>query len=456
MNWRILCESAELAVQCLAAAQQIGLAAATEVDAEPLAAALRRLSAGDSIAMTCLTPPPLAALVELAEAAHGKADVVMALPVPHTDRAVTLDVASDLGIVAVSELRPLAAVLALLGRGAHHAYAASPRMLSALDRARLRHALTSSTKAAGQLVPVDGTRIGWCLSPSDEPCVLGETPHVALAMLALASTERGRDRIGASVEDVEPRAVLDVIFGPRRALSDPASKAALAPYGVPLPIEELCASPSRAAAEATRIGYPVRISLASPDLRVWDHPDLSVDMVDNAARVRDTFRQLMAAAEARVPGDASQGPDGNARVLGVMVTATSEAALLLGLRVTPLPRGRVAMQIGFADPHGRASNDSTTVVLPANANAIERALRRLAGSSLVLVANATERRARLDAIGDVLLRLAAFANDRRVEVESVEVRPLALLLDGTAEVREARVVVSDYFERSLAGSERRG
>ena len=89
--------------------------------------------------------------------------------------------------------------------------------------------------------------------------------------------------------------MLDVLFGPRRALSDPASKAALEPYDVPMPIEELCASASRAAAEANRIGFPVRISLASPDLRVWDHPDLRVDMVDNAARVRDTFRQLMGA-----------------------------------------------------------------------------------------------------------------------------------------------------------------
>ena len=44
----------------------------------------------------------------------------------------------------------------------------------------------------------------------------------------------------------------------------------------------------------------MRISLASPDLRVWDHADLSIDMVDNAARVRDTFRQLMGLAKARL------------------------------------------------------------------------------------------------------------------------------------------------------------
>jgi acetyltransferase len=275
---------------------------------------------------------------------------------------------------------------------------------------------------------------------------------VAEALAALRGTQRVVPTMISSVDGVDPRVVLDVIFGPRRALSDPASKAALEPYGIPLPNEELCASPSRAASEASRLGYPVRISLASPDLRIWDHPDLSVDMVDNAARVRDTFRQLMAAAETRIRD--AKGPQSGAenRLLGVMVTATSEAVALLGIRATPLPHSRVAMEIGFADPHGRAASDMTFAVLPAEPISLEHSLRRLLGSSLIFDANPAQRRARVDAISDVLLRLAAFVNDRREEIESVEVRPLALLLDGGAEVREACVAVSDSFERSLSGA----
>jgi hypothetical protein len=217
-----------------------------------------------------------------------------------------------------------------------------------------------------------------------------------------------------------------------------------------VPIEELCASASRAASEANRIGYPVRISLASPDLRVWDHPDLAVDMVDNAARVRDTFRQLMGLAKSRLelalPGDALA----TERLLGAMVTATSEAGALLGVRAWPLPRARVAMEIGFADPHGMAAGDCTLAVLPAPAAGIERALRRLQGSSLLFGGTAAQRKAHLEAIADVLLRVSAFVNDRRDQIESVELRPLALLLDGSVEVREACVSVSDAFERSLS------
>jgi hypothetical protein len=321
------------------------------------------------------------------------------------------------------------------------------RALGPADRARLKPVLSSarSSASAGHLSSLPTARIGWAATQDADARPLGEPWETAEALLALRRRERQRSEVQSSVE-VDARAVLDVIFGPRRALSDPASKAALAPYGIPLPVEELCSSPSRAAAEAARIGYPVRISLASPELRVWDHPDLCVDMVDNAPRVRDTFRQLWAAAHHRLGNP--PGVD-DRRVLGVMITATSEASALLGVRATPLPQARVAAEIGFADPHGRASGDTTTTILPAEAGAIERCLQRLAGNALLLSAAPALRKARVEAIADVLLRLAAFVNDRRREIEAVEVRPLAVLLDGSVEVREACIAVGDYFERSL-------
>jgi hypothetical protein len=431
----------------LTASRQLSLSIEAQTEAEPWKRALAH-DANEPLALALLTPPELGTLVELAGANRGRAQpLVLALPVPSERRTRVIDVASELGLYAVGEIRPLLTLLALLeGRGTE-AYAASVRGLSPTDRARLKPALSSakSSAAAGHLSSLADARIGWAAAADGPAQTLGEPWEVAEALIALRRRERQRSEVQSSV-DVDARAVLDVIFGPRRALSDPASKQALAPYGIPLPVEELCSSPSRAAAEAVRIGYPVRISLASPELRVWDHPDLCVDMVDNAPRVRDTFRQLMAAAHQRL-GNAPGAED--RRVLGVMVTATSEASALLGVRLTPLPHARVAAEIGFADPHGRASADATVTILPAEGAAIERALQRLAGHQLLSAAAPALRKARIDAIADVLLRLAAFVNDRRREVDAVEVRPLAVLLDGTVEVREACIAVSDYFERSL-------
>jgi hypothetical protein len=445
MSWVIVCESSDLAAQCLAAAQHIGLDVEPIVDEKPCSAALPLISAGRDTAIVYLKAPALDDLVELSHAARGRSQrVALALPAPSDDQRILLEVAGELGLCAVIELEPLCALCALLGSHALDAAGAGARGLNPADRARLSVALESGRESRAQFFNIDALHVGYRTAPDAQPVRLGDAADAREALFALRRLDTQQREVEASVE-VDDRAVLDVIFGPRRALSDPASKSALAPYGIPLPVEELCGSASRAASEATRIGYPVRISLASPDLRIWDHPDLSVDMVDNAARVRDTFRQLHAAAESRF---AAASPTRSGRILGVLVSATSEPLAELGISATALPHRRVAIRVGFADPHGRAAGDETATVLPAEQAVIERALRRLAGAALLLQTSPAQRKARVDNIADLLQRVAAFVNDRRDQISRVEIRPLAVLLDGSVEVREACVSVSDWFERN--------
>jgi acetyltransferase len=447
MSWAIVCESSDLAAQCLAYAQLIQLAIEPIVDDKPTEAALRLIASGRAAAVAYLNAPGLDELVELAHGARQRSErVALAFPTAAPEQRSLLDVAGELGLCAVIELEPLCGLIALLRANALDAVSATARALNPADRARVQAALHTdgARESRGQLINLDALQLGYRASSDAAPVRLGEASDVRDALFALHRLELHQREIETSVE-VDARAVQDVIFGPRRALSDPASKSALAPYGIPLPIEELCGSASRAAAEATRIGYPVRISLASPDLRIWDHPDLSVDMVDNAARVRDTFRQLLAAAEARF---AAHRPARNGRILGVLVSATSEPIALLGIHATALAHRRVAIRLGFADPHGRAARDETATLLPADQPSIERALKRLAGAPLLLDTTPAQRKLRVDNIADLLQRVAAFVNDRREEISSVELRPLAVLMDGSVEVREACVAVSDFFERS--------
>jgi hypothetical protein len=447
MTFRIICQSAELAVECLQAAQVVGLEVAPEVSEDWIALAQTGLRAG-RLAIALSEAPELTALIELGHASRETGHGTVLALVERSAHAERLrQVALDLGITAVHEVEPLMAALCLLDADAQSPWTAAARTLGRPDRARLQPALSAGPRTGNQLIRDEAGLLRYCAHADDRGRVVGRARDLAPALLALRDTDRETPRFEASVDDVDARAVLDVLFGPRRALSDPASKAALKPYDIPLPVEELCASASRAASEATRIGFPVRISLVSPDLRIWDHPDLAVDMVDNAARVRDTFRQLMGVARSRLePSD----PRAAERLLGVMVTATSDAIALLGVRAWPVARDRVAMEVGFADQHGAAADDRTLAVLPAPVSAIERALRRLAGRDLLLRGTAAQRRAHLDAVGEVLLRLSTFVHERRREVESVELRPLAVLLDGSTEVRQACVSVSDAFERSLS------
>jgi acetyltransferase len=236
----------------------------------------------------------------------------------------------------------------------------------------------------------------------------------------------------ASVEGVDRILVRDVLFGPGRALSDPASKSALAPYGVPVPVEELCASPSRAAAEATRIGFPVKLSLASPDLRVWDHPDLVVLGAASAAAVRDGFRTITSMAAERDP---------SARLLGVHVTAEAAASLTVRATLRPIAEVWTLCEISRTDDPGR----STLCALPTTPDR--------ARATLVRLGIAPPRgRAPLESLVDALNRMAVFAADQRDAVTSVRIDPLAMLVGGGVEVREACVVVNDLFERSLGAA----
>lgn len=434
----VFCDAPELALEVTLSAEAIESVAQPRVVDDPIGAAVAALAAGEAAALAMSGVPSPGRLVELARAARVRGvEVALCLlgaPAP------ALHLARDLGLVAVHEVRPLIAAAKLLSVGRGTPWGASTRALAAVDRARLAHALRPGEAGSGRLSREDRARLAYAPSDDSAPSLLGETRDVASALVALREADVGERPPMPAVEGVDPQQVLDVVFGPPRALSDPASKAALSPYDVPLPEEELCTSASRAAAEAGRMGFPVRIALASPDLRIWDHPDLAADGVDNAARVRDVFRQVMAQARARAP---------NARLLGVTVGATTSALALLWVRMEPLADGLVHVQLGFADPHGAAADDSTQTVLPATFERIEATLARLRGSELVLGGSPIERRRAVEAVGDVLLRLAAFAHDWRDNIDQLEIDPLALLVGGEVEVREACITVSDAFARSL-------
>ncbi|MBK8168891.1 MAG: acetate--CoA ligase family protein [Sandaracinaceae bacterium] len=437
-SFLIVCETAEFAVEVARVAAEVGLRVTPAVIERPLATSAQTDGAAGYLLATTPKKDDLLRLRETHDASGNPLCIALVSDAIEAQSALAL--AGELGMAAVDEVRPFIAALALITAGAKKPWSASTKGLSAVDRARLRFAIDGSEKSSGRLVRADAGLLAWARANADTHTVLGEPRDVAVAIAALEAAELVDVPARRATSTTDAREVLDIIFGPPRALSDPASKAALRPYGLPLPIEELCASPSRAASEATRIGYPVRIALASPDLRVWDHPDLAVDGVDHAARVRDVFHQLMTLAQTREP---------RARLLGVTVTATTEPAALLRVYATPLGTQRVHVAMGFADAHGTASHDETIVVLPASVPHVERAFSRLVGAELLFAGGATIRRASVIALHDVLERLAAFLLDRQGELDAVELNPVALLMGGAVEVREACVHVGDAFLRSL-------
>jgi len=432
LAWSMICDGPELAVDVARSAERVGLSVEPTVADDVIAVALATMAEGRRVGLATSRPVTPDDAVRLADAMRSQSTrVPMALI-----GAQSLGLFHDLGLVAVRETGPAIAVAALLELGTDHPWAATTKALPAVDRIRLGESVSPDSE--GRFVRVDDGLIAH-EGRGDVRRPIGVPRDVATALGAMrASEDRNRPKEPV-VPGVETDVVHDTLFGPRRALSDPASKAALIPYDVPLPVEELCATPSRAASEASRIGFPVRVALASPDLRLWDNPDLSVE-VWSAAQAREAYRQILALAKTRSE---------EARLLGVTVSASTVARSLLRVHLKPLKTGPVLTELGFADAHGRAAQDSTQTVLPATATALERVLLRLRGSSLLLRGSASERKRAVSQIGDVLMRLAAFVHQWRDAVETVEVNPLAILVGGELEIRQACVTVSDAFSRSL-------
>jgi hypothetical protein len=434
----VFCETVELAVEATALASAIGLSVSVELSADPLDAAIHHPAAKTGVicALSLALPPAEKAVHALHACSDPGRVVVAGLSDPD---GLARGLIADLGFVCVCDVGPAMAALALLADGASRAFRANARKLSPPDRLRVSRALASTEKGGGRLLSLGADGVAY-QAEARAVVRLGQPAAAAEALAGLSAADRPAGSELSLVAGFDLDACREVLFGPPRVLSDPASKAALMPFGLPMPQEELCASPSRAAVEATRIGFPVRISLASPDLRVWDYPDLSVDGVDNAARVRDVYRQLSVTAETRAP---------KARVLGVTVTATTLARALLRITARPLPEGRVLLRVAFCDPHGAVAKDAVATVLPQNERGLLRALERLSARAL-LWEDAAAREASAPPLLDLLVRLASFVHSFRREVAKVELHPVALLVGGGAELREAAVQVTDAFVRDLS------
>ncbi|MEM9194922.1 MAG: acetate--CoA ligase family protein [Myxococcota bacterium] len=435
MTWRLLADGPELAVEASTLAERLRVSVDIEVSSDPREIGVS-LGEGRPTGWLTAEAPSAALLFEIGRAAQRSGALIAVAIIGEAESELAvIDLASDVGVCAVNEVGPLLSVIALSTAGARRPWRASVRTLPAGDRARLQR-ICEGERGGGKLVRGDQGLLDW--QGADATVPVGEPRDVAAAVAALRAADIIPPSPGRVIDRVASQEVLDVLFGPPRALSDPASKAALRPYGVHMPVEELCTSPSRAASEASRLGFPVRVALASPDLRIWDHPDLVASRVSTAAQVREVFRQLMTLGQSRAE---------SARLLGVTVSAERPAQALLRAHLQVVD-DRVLLELGFADPHGVASGDQTHTALPISSARLEQVVGRLAGSPLILFGRTPERRQAIEELRDLLMRGCAFLQDRP-EVDRIDIEPLALLVGGGVEAREVCVTVGDAFQRSM-------
>ena len=183
------------------------------------------------------------------------------------------------------------------------------------------------------------------------------------------------------------------------------------------------------------LGFPVRLTLASPTLRVWDHPDLSVEGVYNAARVRETYRRLK-----------ERQPVSEQSVLGVTVADSAEHIAQLRLRIFPVRPPHLLVELGVGPLE---LEDSTLTCLPCNLNTLQSALGRLQGAKMFLGRVPDLRRQRTQSLLRLLEQVAQFGRDWTGYVDAMRLEPIVLRQDGRLEIREAAISVNERFANEL-------
>lgn len=428
---KILCDEAELALECAHLSQLL------QLDVQPVLMG-KDPPEEHAEAYAFAHPPEIQRLVQIASQ-----NALLAMLTEDEINGSTLGLARDLGIAAVTEIRPLLAMLALRSAGAERPWAADLKRLHDVDRVRLGALRRLRQQGGGQFESSDG-QVNWRGESKRRPTRLGDARDVLAAVRAMhdAGAARAAQLTGAitplQATDVAP--IREALFGPARVLSDPASKGILARAGVPCPEEHLCTSASRAASEASRVGYPCAISLASPDLRGWDYPELRNVSISSAAAAKTAFEHLRASAS---------DIDAGARIVGVTVAPVMLTQAELRIDARPFGDDRAIAEIGFSDPHGLASRDLTHTVLPVSPERIERILMRLRGHALLLPQARDARRHVMTGLTEVLTTLARLLVTFPDALVRVRVEPLRLLLSGDWMVGEASLEISDHFEKQL-------
>ncbi|MBM3675645.1 MAG: acetate--CoA ligase family protein [Actinobacteria bacterium] len=204
---------------------------------------------------------------------------------------------------------------------------------------------------------------------------------------------------------------------PGAALSEWDAKQVLKAYGIKTSRDVLCTNAAEARRAAERLGFPVVMKVASPDVLHKSDLGLVKVGVSSAKDVTDTFKAFMAKAK-RAAGRAG-------RVDGVLVCemVTGGVETVIGISQDPL-FGPVVMA-GLGGIFVEVLKDVTFRVPPFGRDEAERMLGELAGAALLAGVRGAKP-ADTEALVDVVMNVQRLAMDLADEVAELDVNPLVV------------------------------
>jgi acyl-CoA synthetase (NDP forming) len=250
------------------------------------------------------------------------------------------------------------------------------------------------------------------------PCYTS-MPSCARAIKALVDYGHFRERLArrAPVEETAP-AVRDAVARELAAagpvLTEVASKALLARYGVPLPPEALAAGEDEAVAAAGKIGGAVALKVQSPDILHKTEAGAVMLGLSGEAAVRDGYRTVLARAQAAYP---------NAEIDGILVQAMARRGREMILGVTRDPDFGPMLMVGLGGIHVEVLKDVAFAPVPLGIDEALDLLGQLKGAAL-LDAVRGEPAADRDALAKLMMALSRFAADHADSIAEIDLNPV--------------------------------
>jgi acyl-CoA synthetase (NDP forming) len=197
-------------------------------------------------------------------------------------------------------------------------------------------------------------------------------------------------------------------------LTEVASKALLAHYGMPSPPESLAASEAEAVSAAVRIGGMVALKVQSPDILHKTEAGAVMLGLSGEAAVREGYGTVLARAQAAHP---------NAKIDGVLVQAMARRGHDIILGISRDPDFGPMLMVGLGGIHVEVLKDVAFAPVPLGTAEALDLIGQLKGAAL-LDGVRGEPPADRDALAHLMVALSRFAADHADTIAEIDLNPV--------------------------------
>ncbi len=214
------------------------------------------------------------------------------------------------------------------------------------------------------------------------------------------------------------------------SLSETVSKQVLAAYSIPIPMESLATGPDDAAAAAERMGFPVAVKVASPDiLHKTEVGGIRLGL-STPEEVYDAAEDVLTLATQRAP---------RAQIIGISVQQMIPSGVEMVLGIKNDSQFGPLVAVGFGGIMVELLHDTAVRLAPISDESARRMLSSLKGYPL-LTGFRGNSGFNLDGLVDAICRVSELASDLRDIIDEIDLNPI--ILSGSSVVAVDALIVT--------------